>query len=110
MHVEGAARRLAEASRALLDGTSGDMPARMLRSLQAREAAAREELRAVQAAAAARTDEAHVAKEQAQAEEPFAVTTPAAAVEVRPLKKEAFKGAISLGVCENDLCLCADCE
>jgi len=27
-----------------------------------------------------------------------------------PLKKEAFKGAISLGVCANDLCMCADCE
>ena len=26
------------------------------------------------------------------------------------VKKEAFKGGISLGVCANDKCLCAECE
>lgn len=27
-----------------------------------------------------------------------------------PAKREAFKGGMSLGVCANDLCFCADCE
>ena len=35
-------------------------------------------------------------------------TAPAAAVTVT--KKEAFKGGVSLGVCANALCLCAECE
>ena len=47
--VEAAATKLAQASRALLDGVSGDMPARMRLSLQKQEAAAREELKTAQA-------------------------------------------------------------
>ena len=47
--VEAAAAKLALASRALLDGVSGDMPARMRLSLQKQEAAAREELKTAQA-------------------------------------------------------------
>ena len=47
--VEAAATKLAQASRALLDGVSGDMPARMRLSLQKQEAAARDELKAAQA-------------------------------------------------------------
>jgi hypothetical protein len=46
--VEAAAAKLAQASRALLDSVSGDMPARMRNSLQKKEAAAREELKAAQ--------------------------------------------------------------
>lgn len=94
--VEAAAAKLAQASRALLDSVSGDMPARMRNSLQKKEAAAREELKA------------------AQAVQLWLQAAPASAEPIvpggPPLKKEAFKGAISLGVCANDLCMCADCE
>jgi len=38
------------------------------------------------------------------------VADPAAPCSVMPAKKEAFKGVMSLGVCANDLCFCADCE
>ena len=34
----------------------------------------------------------------------------AEAVSPPVVKKEAFKGGISLGVCANDKCLCAECE
>ena len=34
----------------------------------------------------------------------------AAAAGAEPIKREAFKGGISLGTCGNDKCLCAECE
>ena len=62
--------------------------------IKAREAAARDELKAAQAAQLA-----------AQAT-PAELSLPGAP----PSKKEAFKGGISLGVCANALCLCGECE
>lgn len=89
--LQAAERKLADASHELLEASALHMPARMLRSLQEREAVARKELAAAQAAARA-------------------VSAPAVAEAAAPVKKEAFKGGISLGVCANALCLCAECE
>lgn len=88
-----AAKKLAQASHERLEAEAMHMPARMLRSLQLREAKARDELAAAQAAAAA-----------------DGMTILPVAEAAAPLKKEAFKGGISLGTCVNTLCLCADCE
>ena len=45
-------------------------------------------------------------KKALEAKAPPAGPAPVAAV----TKKEAFKGGVSLGVCANALCLCAECE
>ena len=83
--LDAAKERLALASKALLEGGREAMPARMLKALQKEEDAAR----------------AALAKAAAE------VTTTGPAP---PVKKEAFKGTMSLGVCANALCMCAECE
>ena len=82
VHSPGYAAAMAYA---LLEGGREAMPARMLKALQKEEDAAR----------------AALAKAAAE------VTTTGPAP---PVKKEAFKGTMSLGVCANALCLCAECE
>ena len=106
--VDAAISRLQEATASLRE-PGQPLPARMVSALQKREASAKAELEALVQTVMHDLDPA-----QLQAAASAIASAMASIEEMKPpatvQKREAFVNGLSIGVCKNDQCLCADCE
>ena len=108
--MDAAIAKLREATNTLYHSAE-PLPARMVKSLQAKVEAAKEELELLVEATMEDLEppQLEAAVAAIASAMPSVDELKEKKVEV-PKKKEAFVNGLSIGTCKNDKCLCADCE